>query len=60
VAGTKAGVSPDTIPMVGSAPSYPQGVIDPHAESAQVVREHGSCSMLMPVWDALCSPLHGI
>jgi glutamate/tyrosine decarboxylase-like PLP-dependent enzyme len=41
VAAARAAVSANTILMVGSAPSYPQGVIDPIAELAQVAQEHG-------------------
>jgi sphinganine-1-phosphate aldolase len=36
-----AAITPNTILMVGSAPSYPQGVVDPIAELAQAAREHG-------------------
>jgi glutamate/tyrosine decarboxylase-like PLP-dependent enzyme len=41
VAAARAAISPNTILMVGSAPSYPQGVIDPIAELAQTAQEHG-------------------
>ncbi len=37
-----AAVTPNTILLVGSAPSYPQGVIDPIREIAQVAGEHGA------------------
>ncbi len=37
----RAAVTPNTILMVGSAPSYPQGVIDPIAEMAAMARERG-------------------
>ena len=40
VARMRAAITPRTILMVGSAPSYPQGVVDPIAELAQVAREH--------------------
>ena len=40
VAAARAAVSPNTILLVGSAPSYPQGVIDPIAELAQIAQEH--------------------
>jgi sphinganine-1-phosphate aldolase len=40
VSATKAAVSPNTILIVGSAPSYPQGVIDPIAELAAIAQEH--------------------
>lgn len=34
-------VTPNTVLMVGSAPSYPQGVMDPIPEMAAIAREHG-------------------
>ena len=34
-------VTPNTIMMVGSAPSYPHGVVDPIAELASIAQEHG-------------------
>jgi sphinganine-1-phosphate aldolase len=34
-------VTPDTVLLVASAPSYPQGVIDPVAEIGAVAEEHG-------------------
>ena len=34
-------MTPNTILMVGSAPSYPQGMVDPIAELAQAAYEHG-------------------
>jgi glutamate/tyrosine decarboxylase-like PLP-dependent enzyme len=40
VAATKAAVTPNTILIVGSAPSYPQGVVDPIVELAQIALEH--------------------
>jgi sphinganine-1-phosphate aldolase len=40
VEAAKAAITPRTILMVGSAPSYPQGVIDPIAELAHVAHEH--------------------
>ncbi len=36
-----AAVTPNSILMVGSAPSYPHGVIDPIAELAQIAKSHG-------------------
>ncbi|HEX9075268.1 MAG TPA: aminotransferase class V-fold PLP-dependent enzyme, partial [Anaerolineae bacterium] len=36
----QAAINPNTILIVGSAPSYPQGILDPIAELAQVAREH--------------------
>jgi len=41
VAAVEAAVSENTILIVGSAPSYPHGVVDPIAELAQVAREQG-------------------
>ena len=38
----KEAVAPNTILMVGSAPSYPQGVVDPIREIAQVAQENGA------------------
>jgi len=40
VAAARAAVTPNTILMVGSAPSYPQGVIDPIAELAHIAQEN--------------------
>jgi sphinganine-1-phosphate aldolase len=36
VSAMEAAITPNTIMLVGSAPSYPQGVVDPIAELAQV------------------------
>jgi len=41
VAATRAAITRDTILVVGSAPSYPHGVIDPIAELAQAASERG-------------------
>jgi len=41
VAAVRAAVTDNTILIVGSAPSYPHGVVDPIPELAQVAREHG-------------------
>jgi sphinganine-1-phosphate aldolase len=38
---TRAAVTPNTILVVGSAPSYPQGVVDPIEGLAQIAQEHG-------------------
>ena len=40
VVATRAAITPNTILIVGSAPSYPQGVVDPIAELAEIAREH--------------------
>jgi len=40
VAAARAAITPHTILMVGSAPSYPQGVVDPIVELARVAQEH--------------------
>jgi len=37
----KAAITPNTILMVGSAPSYPQGVVDPIVELAAIARAEG-------------------
>ncbi len=36
-----AAITPNTIMLVGSAPSYPQGVVDPISEIAALAAEHG-------------------
>jgi sphinganine-1-phosphate aldolase len=41
VESARAAITPRTILVVGSAPSYPQGVLDPIAELAQVAAENG-------------------
>ncbi len=41
VAAMKAAVNPNTILMVGSAPQYPQGVVDPIRELAKVAKSAG-------------------
>jgi len=41
VAAAKAAITPNTVLMVGSAPSYPQGVVDPIPELAQIAQEKG-------------------
>ncbi len=40
VEAARAAITPQTILMVGSAPSYPQGVVDPIVELAQVAADH--------------------
>jgi len=37
----RAAITPRTVLLVGSAPSYPHGVVDPIVEIAQVAQEHG-------------------
>ncbi len=39
VAALEAAITPNTILLVGSAPSYPQGVMDPIPELARIARE---------------------
>jgi len=39
VAAVRAAITANTILLVGSAPSYPQGIMDPIVEMAQVARE---------------------
>lgn len=41
VEAARGAVTPDTILIVGSAPSYPQGVVDPVGELAQIAHEQG-------------------
>jgi sphinganine-1-phosphate aldolase len=41
VAAMAAAVDADTVLLVGSAPSYPQGMVDPIAELAAVAEQHG-------------------
>jgi glutamate/tyrosine decarboxylase-like PLP-dependent enzyme len=41
VAAARAAVTPQTVLMVGSAPSYPHGVIDPIADLAGIAQERG-------------------
>jgi len=41
VAAVRAALTPNTILIVGSAPSYPQGVVDPVGELAQIAHESG-------------------
>ncbi|HJW89510.1 MAG TPA: aspartate aminotransferase family protein [Anaerolineales bacterium] len=41
VSAMRAAISPQTILLVGSAPSYPQGVVDPIASLGQIALEHG-------------------
>jgi sphinganine-1-phosphate aldolase len=40
VAAAQVAITPSTILMVGSAPAYPHGVIDPIVELAEVAQEH--------------------
>lgn len=40
VQAVKSAITSDTILLVGSAPSYPQGAMDPIPELAQLAREH--------------------
>lgn len=37
----KKAVTPNTVLIVGSAPSYPHGILDPIVELAAIAREHG-------------------
>jgi sphinganine-1-phosphate aldolase len=37
----QAAITSKTILLVGSAPSYPQGVVDPIGDLAQIAKEHG-------------------
>jgi len=40
VSAVRAAITPHTVLIVGSAPTYPHGVVDPIAELAQVAQEH--------------------
>lgn len=42
VAATRRALTRNTIVLVGSAPSFPHGVIDPIAELSELAREHGA------------------
>lgn len=65
VAAMRAAITPNTILLVGSAPSYPQGVVDPISEIAGLAAEHGllchvdAClgGMLLPFLVKLGHPL---
>lgn len=41
VAATRAAITPHTIALVGSAPPFPHGIVDPIAELSELAREHG-------------------
>ena len=41
VEAARSAITPNTILMVGSAPSYPQGVVDPIIDLAQIASENG-------------------
>lgn len=41
VEATRRAITPNTILLVGSAPSYPHGVVDPIRELAALAQEHG-------------------
>lgn len=41
VSAVRQAITPNTILLVGSAPSYPQGVVDPIPELAALAQEHG-------------------
>lgn len=65
VAAMRAAITPNTILLVGSAPSYPQGRVDPIPEIAALAEEHGllchvdAClgGMLLPFFAKLGQPL---
>lgn len=38
---TRQAVTPNTIALVGSAPPFPHGIVDPIAELSEIAREHG-------------------
>jgi glutamate/tyrosine decarboxylase-like PLP-dependent enzyme len=41
VAATRAAITPNTIALVGSAPPFPHGIVDPIAELSELAREAG-------------------
>lgn len=41
LAAMRTAITPNTILLVGSAPSYPQGIVDPIPELAALAQEHG-------------------
>ena len=41
VAATRAALSPQTVAIVGSAPPFPHGIVDPIEELSEVARAHG-------------------
>ncbi|HWI64045.1 MAG TPA: aminotransferase class V-fold PLP-dependent enzyme [Symbiobacteriaceae bacterium] len=41
VAAVRAAITPNTTVIVGSAPAFPHGIIDPIAELAAIAQEHG-------------------
>ncbi len=41
VAATRAAITPDTIVLIGSAPPFPHGIVDPIEELSELAREHG-------------------
>jgi sphinganine-1-phosphate aldolase len=65
VAAMRSAITPNTILLVGSAPSYPQGRVDPIPEIAALAEEHGllchvdAClgGMLLPFFAKLGQPL---
>ena len=65
VAATEAAITPNTILIVGSAPSYPQGVVDPITELAALAASRGllchvdAClgGMMLPFLRRLGHPL---
>jgi len=40
VAATRAAITPNTIALIGSAPPFPHGIIDPIEELSELAREH--------------------
>jgi hypothetical protein len=42
VAATRAALSPQTVAIVGSAPPFPHGIVDPIEELSEVARAHGA------------------
>ncbi len=55
VAATEAALTDRTALVVGSAPSFPHGVIDPIEELSELARARGSASTPTPASAASCS-----
>ena len=49
-------IDDDTVLVVGSAPQYPQGVIDPIPGIAALAAERESTATSTPAWVGWCSP----
>jgi sphinganine-1-phosphate aldolase len=56
VQATRKALSRDTVMVIGSAPSFPHGVIDPIEELSELARESASASTPTRAWAASCCP----